>query len=395
MNQNTKNKHLTLQDRIEIQECLSKNISFKTIAKRIGKSPTTVSREIKSHLQVQINSFVKTDEICPKLIKAPFVCNGCKKRNHSNCQFKRQVYIAKKAHSDYEYLLSDARSGIPLNKESFYETERIISNAVKKGQHVYHAIQTNNLPVSTATVYRHIKMGYYTISSIDLPRAVRFKPRHKKFAEFVPNCVKQGRTYQDYLDYTEKNSSLPITQLDTVIGNIGGKVIMTIHFVNCDFMTGLLLDNKTAAEATRKITDLKVHLEHNGFCFGDIIPVILTDNGGEFSNPLAFENDPNGCQETHLFYCNPNASYEKPEIEKNHTLLRDIVPKGSSFDDFTQENINMIFSHINAVKRRQFNGKSAYDIFTFYYSAELASALGISFVSPEDVIQSSKLLKNL
>lgn len=47
-----KNKHMTLDDRIEIQECLAKGISFKDIGKRIGKSATTISREIKLHLQV-------------------------------------------------------------------------------------------------------------------------------------------------------------------------------------------------------------------------------------------------------------------------------------------------------------------------------------------------------
>ena len=46
-----KNKHMTLNDRIEIQECLTKGMTFKAIAKRIGKSPTTVSREVKAHLR--------------------------------------------------------------------------------------------------------------------------------------------------------------------------------------------------------------------------------------------------------------------------------------------------------------------------------------------------------
>ena len=69
------------------------------------------------------------------------------------------------------------------------------------------------------------------------------------------------------------------------------------------------------------------------------------------------------------------------------------MPTGSSFDNFTQETVNLIFSHMNAVKRKQFNGKSAYDLFSFTYSAELANALGISFIDPKNVIQSPLLLK--
>lgn len=53
----------------------------------------------------------------------------------------------------------------------------------------------------------------------------------------------------------------------------------------------------------------------------------------------------------------------------------------------------MIFPHVNAVKRKIFNGKSAYDLFTFAYSKELAEVFGISFVDPQDVVQSPKLLK--
>ena len=144
-------------------------------------------------------------------LKAPCVCNGCEKRSRrSSCQFKRQVYIAKKAQLDYRDFLSEARSGIPLNKESFYETEKIISTAVKREQHVYHAIKANNLSVSMPTVYRRVKKGYYSISTIDLPRAVKFKPRRSKKNEYVPKCLKQGRTYNDYLKYIEKNPSLPV-----------------------------------------------------------------------------------------------------------------------------------------------------------------------------------------
>ena len=388
-----KNKHMTLDDRIEIQECLNKGMTFKNIAKRIGKNQTTVSREVKLHQKTHTNSFVRTDDVCPKLLKAPFVCNSCEKRSRSNCPYRRQIYDAKYAQSTYENVLSDSRTGIALNKESFYETESIISNAVSRGQHIYHAIVTNNLPTSTASVYRYIKNGYYSVKPIDLPRAVKFKERKSSNSEHIPSCMKKGRTFDEFLTFIEDNPCVPITQLDTVIGRIGGKTIMTIHFVQYDFMVGLLLDDKSSAQAAEKIQNLKRILNEHGFNFGDIIPVLLTDNGGEFSQVPAFENDLNGVQETMMFFCDPAMPNEKPHIEKNHTLFRDIVPSGSSFDNFTQETVNLIFSHVNAVKRKHFNGKSAYDMFAFSYSVELADALGISFVDPKDVIQTPKLLK--
>ena len=125
MSDNSKyNKHMTLDDRLEIQECLDKEINFKDIAKRIGKDPTTVSKEVKKHLSLKPigektfsnDSFTETDSVCPKLLKAPFVCNGCSKRHH-RCGFQKYLYLAKNAQQQYETLLSEAREGIPLNKE--------------------------------------------------------------------------------------------------------------------------------------------------------------------------------------------------------------------------------------------------------------------------------------
>lgn len=387
-----KNKHMTLDDRIEIQECLNKGMTFKAIASRIGKDPTTVSKEVKQRAISYTNSFTKTDECCAKLLKAPFVCNSCSKRNHSNCHYTRRKYEAKRAQQEYETVLVESREGIPLNKAVFYANEEIISSAVKSGQHIYHAIHANDLDIAQSTVYRYIDKGYYSITKMDLPRAVKFKNRRRKENEFVPKGIKIGRTYEDFSTYIEENPNTSYVEMDTVIGTPGGKVIMTFQFVNVDFMFGILLENKTAIEAGQKITLLKQTLDKNGFRFGDVFPVLLTDNGGEFSNVFAFENDLSGSRESLVFYCDPNAPYQKPHVENNHTLFRDIVPKGSSFNNFTQDTVNLIFSHINAAKRKQFNGKSAYDLFSFTYSEELAKVLGISFIEPKDVVQSARLL---
>lgn len=393
MQNEKKNKHMTLEDRLEIQECLTKGMTFKAIAARIGKNPTTVSREVKQHAAIHRNGFVKTDETCPLLLKAPFVCNGCDRRSHCNCIHPRRIYAAKNAQIAYQTVLSEAREGIPLNKEEFYRTEQILSDAVRSGQHIFHAICANKLQVSKSTVYRHIQKGYYSISTIDLPRAVKFKPRAKHHPEFVPRGVRNGRTFADYLGFMEEHPDFNTVEMDTVIGRPGGKVIMTFQFVNVDFMFGLLLENKTAAEAASKLTALKEKLTRCGFSFGNVCPVLLTDNGGEFSRVAAFENAADGFRETSLFFCDPNAPYQKPHVENNHTLLRSIVPGGTSFDDFSQDTVDLIFSHVNSVIRRQFNGKSAYEMFSFAYSEKLAHALGVSFVEPRKVIQSPLLLK--
>ena len=135
MNSEKKNKHMQLEDRVEIQESLYRGMTFKAIAKRIRKDPTTVSKEVKLHAIDYKSGFTKTDDTCPKLLKAPFVCNGCEKQNHSNCIYPRRKYAAKSAQSEYETVLAESREGIPLTKQAFYDTEQIISDNRLKSLH--------------------------------------------------------------------------------------------------------------------------------------------------------------------------------------------------------------------------------------------------------------------
>ena len=394
----TKNKHMTFEERLEIQQCLEHGMTFKAIAKRIGKDPTTVSKEIKKHITIVTSNIKRTQSdgtpfegICPCLMKVPFVCNACSKRRTA-CVYAKHLYYAKRAYQEYESLLHESREGIPLNKEAFYRMDSIVSNGMKNGQHLYHIMHTHDLGISKSTIYRHLKRGYLSVSAIDFPRVPKFKPRKQKPSEYVPKSVKVGRSYEDFLAYTQENDVTAWVEMDTVIGRIGGKAILTLHFTLCNFMAGFLLDAKSMAEVTTQIDKLKYSFSAAGLCFADVFPLLLTDNGGEFSDVFSIENDSYGAKETKLFFCDPYKSSQKPNIEKNHTLFRDIVPKGKPFDSFTQDTVNLIFSHVNSVKRKVLNGKTPYELFSFTYGESITALLGISFVPAQNVIQSPLLL---
>ena len=74
-------------------------------------------------------------------------------------------------------------------------------------------------------------------------------------------------------------------------------------------------------------------------------------------------------------------------------MFRDIVPAGSSFDDFSQDTVNLIFSHVNSVKRKSLGGKSPFEVFAFLFGRDATAALGVRPIPPADVIQSPKLLR--
>ena len=385
----TKHKHLTLSDRNDIQLGLERGETFKAIGQSILKDPTTVSKEVKRNRQVREST---CDNLpCPLLDKAPFVCNGCPKRRQ-NCGYKKILYLAKQAQKQYEQTLVEAREGTPLNSKTFWDMDKVISDGVKKGQHIYHILKTHNLDVSSSTVYRHIRKGYLSIAPIDLARAVKFKERRKSKLPSIPKEAKKGRSYEDFQNYLALKQLDSWLEMDTVLGRMGGKVLLTFNLSFCNFIFARLLGNKTALEVTKHLYDIKSTLHEADKDFFQLFPVILTDNGGEFARVDDIEMDVRG--ESKLFFCDPNRSDQKGRIEKNHTLIRDILPKGTSFDNLTQEDINLVCSHVNSVKRAALNGKSAYELFAFTYGEEIPKLLGISKIPAEDVCQSSKLLQH-
>ena len=385
----TKHKHLTLSDRNDIQLGLERGETFKAIGRLILKDPTTVSKEVKRNRQVRESTCHNLP--CPLLDKAPFVCNGCPKRRQ-NCGYKKIFYLAKQAQKQYEQTLVESREGTPLNSKTFWDMDKVISDGVKKGQHIYHILKTHNLDVSSSTVYRHIRKGYLSIAPIDLARAVKFKERRKSKLPSIPKEAKKGRSYEDFQNYLSLNQLNSWLEMDTVLGRMGGKVLLTFNLSFCNFIFARLLDNKTALEVTKHLYDIKNTLHQADKDFFQLFPVILTDNGGEFARVDDIEMDVRG--ESKLFFCDPNRSDQKGRIEKNHTLIRDILPKGTSFDNLTQEDINLVCSHVNSVKRAALNGKSAYELFAFTYGEEIPKLLGISKIPAEDVCQSSKLLQH-
>ena len=235
----TKHKHLTLSDRNDIQLGLERGETFKAIGQLILKDPTTVSKEVKRNRQARDST--SNNLPCPLLDKAPFVCNGCPKRRQ-NCGYQKVFYLAKQAQKQYEQTLVEAREGTPLNSQTFWDMDKVISDGVKKGQHIYHILKTHNLDVSSSTVYRHIRKGYLSIAPIDLARAVKFKERRKSKLPSIPKEAKKGRSYEDFQNYLSLNQLDYWLEMDTVMGRMGGKVLLTFNLSFCNFIFARLLD---------------------------------------------------------------------------------------------------------------------------------------------------------
>ena len=122
--------------------------------------------------------------------------------------------------------------------------------------------------------------------------------------------------------------------------------------------------------------------------------LILTDRGTEFEKVSLFEkNAETGTIRLNIFYCDPQTPSQKPHVENNHNFVRNILPNSRKLEALTQDDLNLMFSHINSVPRKSLNGKTPYEVFSFFYGQDILNKLGITKIHPDAVTLQPYLLK--
>ena len=119
----------------------------------------------------------------------------------------------------------------------------------------------------------------------------------------------------------------------------------------------------------------------------------MTDRGSEFTNPSALETAPDGRQRTKIFYCDPQASWQKPNVELNHQFIRRILPKGRSFDHLEQKDIYLMMDHINSYGREKLNYRSSAAAMSSLFGKEVLELLNVRVIPANEIVLHQKLLK--
>jgi IS30 family transposase len=428
-------KFFTYEERLELQKYLKESLSFKEISRRLDKSPTTISREVrknsseiatgypgfpfnacKNRFNCRIKKvcgkecFRKTDnycklcvscngkcsefieEMCTARFRVPYICNGCE--SIGKCTLLKNIYDAEHAHIKAHEAISQSRSGLCVSEDEITRLNKIISPLIQKGQSVnqIYLNHQDDLMCSEKTIYNYIDACLFEVRNIDLPRKVKFRERYKKPEFKVDKGCRIGRNYEAFGVFIDKNPDTAIVQMDSVIGAKGGKCLLTIHFVDTSLMLAYLRDANTSQSVIDIFNELDKVLGKE--IFELLFPVILTDNGSEFSNPRAIEyRETIPCKRTSVFYCDAGSPYQKGSIEVNHELIRRVLPKGTSFNNLTQEDISLMMNHINSYKRKKLNNRSPYETFSFYHGEEVLHKLGCAQVAASDIMLKPALLK--
>lgn len=411
-----KNVHLTLEDRIMIEEGIKKGLTKTDIALSIMKDPSTVAKEIKAHRFIQINNTgfkgrncihqkdcgqclrkcTRFKEIpCLRRDRSPGACNGCTKRGY--CSKTIFLYDGKQANDDYEKRLVETRIGINKTAKEFEIMVNIVVPALEKKQSPYHIITAHpELDISEKTLYNYIEWGYFTqygITDVSLKRKVKMKTKTKQLKKRKDARHYLGRLHKDYLEFCRVNHFDTTPQMDAVFNDVSkGPFIQTFVFPQSSLLIAFLHKKLNSASMLEGVNRLYKMLGHDDFI--KLFPAILTDRGSEFAKPELLEvNNETGEVRTNIFYCDPLQSSQKAHVEKAHTTLREIIPNKIDLSFLTQEKLDCACNHVNSMLRERQHGKSAYDTFQFFYGKEILSKLNIQKIEKDQVNLAPTLIK--
>lgn len=374
-------KHLTLEDRIYIENELNRGTTFKDIAKFLCKGPTTISKEVKAHrisdwyhkgTFYNAKNFCvhryhcRKTNACGKIILCGVKCSSCPTCNQTCRDFEKERCSR-------------------LDKAPY-----VCNGCPKKISHSPYQIVTNHpeLELSVRTLYSYLDQGLFTARNVDLKRKVKFKPHKCHKTQISNRTVFINRTYQDFQTLHLES----FTEMDTVHSSRDSKKTLLTFFFTKEKLFLTFLMNRCTEGAVRLILDrLEKRLGTYGFI--STFEHILTDRGTEFGDPEALETGANGIQRTSIYYCDHMHSGQKGGLEQAHTMLRMVLPKGTSFEFLTQWDVNLIVNHINSTPRESLGGRTPYSVVLETLGEEVLNAFQLRPIAPDEVNLTPKLIR--
>lgn len=424
MSSNNKNLHLTVQERIIIEKGIENGSTKAAIALTIGKDKSTVGKEIKKHRELVHKSSYKINcanmkncshnhvcdncadfkpFTCNRRDRSPGACNGCSKYTH--CRYDKYRYKADFSHKKYREDLVDSRTGINMSYEECKAMADIIVPLIKAGHSPYQIVTNHpELNISEKTLYNYIENGIFRefgLLDIDLRIKTKRKITKKasnKYKKREDKKYLNGRTYDDFINYTAENKNLSVVEMDTVYNNGStGPFMQTFKFSDYSFMFIVYQEEKTAKSMVEGVDFLEKILGED--LFSEEVAIIKTDRGSEFCDAEGFEKEENESRRTRIFYCDPMASGQKGSLENNHKEIRYICPKENDLKDLglnSQEKANLIVSHINSQSKEHLKGKSPLEVMEFMNPAlyQKFKDFGIERINKDNIVLKPYLLKD-
>lgn len=440
-----KAKHLTIEQRRVIEDGIRASDSARTIAKRIGCSASTVTREVeRNRTIVKRNKKVFRDNpslrcakrkgckevgsacakcstqlteckhckvhpcigqcqrfellLCPTTRAWPFICpDPCAKK--AACNYPVCSYDARDANDLYIERRSQSRAGISLTMDEFQALRELVNPLVRQGLsfEAIWAAHADELPICIRSAYYYQEAQLLGLSALEFPRLARLKPRKKaKGAAKRERIDRDARRHDDFLALPIEDQAR-VCQCDSISGydnNVHD--VLTMHLVAYVFQFYILKEH-ASSKATVAAFDHIERVLGSPEAFEAIFGIILADRGSEFDDWQGMERslfDPRK-RRCRVFYCDAMDSNQKSPAERNHQRIRRILPKGrSDFDKLSQYDVAVCASHVNSYPLARLGGRCAFDLASGLLPKTLLDELGYAKVAPDEIVLKPYLMSH-
>ena len=300
-------KHFTLEERICLEDLIKKGKKIRQIAKILGRSPSTISREIKR--------------------------NWSKKKNHYNSWAANIKYNCRRKSCH-------RKNHLLLNKEMYQFTHKRLlqywSPEIIAGRWNSEHLEK----LSFSSIYRAVKAGQFP----GIKPCTHFRRKGKPYSN-------QKKSYTRFFESSihdrpieaDNRSRFGDFEGDTVYGSVGKGYLVTaidrrsrlLVAAKCEDKT-IPVINKAFATAFSKITKL-------------IKPLTLTlDNGTEFLGFKDIEKE----NKLKVYFADSHSPWQRGSNENINDLIRFFFPRGTDFRNLPQEQLDSVLSLINNRPRK-------------------------------------------
>ncbi|MBR1392132.1 MAG: IS30 family transposase [Lachnospiraceae bacterium] len=344
---NKKGSHqLTRADRIKIEALLKEGFSKPQIAAHLGVHRSTIYNELKRGEYEHLNGDWTTEMRYSPDIAQEKAEENLKARG---TQLKIANDIA------YANYIEDKI----VNED--YSPAAVLGELKAQGRE-----GEFNTTVCVATLYSYIDKGIFLkLTNKNLPVKKKKKRRYKKVRKQQARAA-AGDSIEKRPKEIDQRGKFGHWEMDSVIGKKGvsknALLVLTERKTRDEII--FKLPNHTD-EAVVAALD-KLERRYGADMFRQIFKTITVDNGSEFADVNGLERSilKEGEKRTHLYYCHPYSSWERGTNEVTNKMVRRKIPKGTNFDNQTDEEIAEIESWINSYPRRIHGYRSAGELFT-------------------------------
>ena len=341
-------KHLNIKERVMIETIMKEQlevygkVNITSIAKKLNRSKSTISREIRRNKFVVLTEIFNKDSIFKKKKVITFEYESTEANEKALKKQKEK---------------GTSRIKLLYNKQLIKEVNRLLKEEGKSPDIVAYKIRENktfNVKVSTNTIYDGIRKGYLEVSTKDRKRMKDKSRRCRVERNKIPES-KKDRSIELRPDYINNRKEFGHFEMDLVLGKQGKdkECLLTLTEIKTRFEIVIKLNNKSSSEVIGAINSIKEHLK--GYS-SEIFKSITTDNGSEFSRYEEIEE----ILGTMVYFCHPGASYEKGTNERHNGMLREYIPKGSDISKYSAEDLDRIVSKLNDLERKKLNYYTPY-----------------------------------